>query len=168
MSRRLSGRRRGKQAVVEPKLLQEVVAAAIIDASIPVHGRTFVSATASIKVAGSHGIRKRLHDLAVVSRVELAQIVAVQQVHTAFLAGGHTKVENGARLIGQQHKSAGAQINVVVEQKLLIERREVVGRGKSSTAERELDHRIAVIFAASVGIEGPITGHYVDIAVVVG
>src|SRR4051812_30910298 len=80
-----------------------------------------------VKAAG--GIRERLNDSIVIGRIVVAQIVAIEQINLALLAGTDQQVLPGqtvARFVRQYDRSTCTEVQILAIQVRLIERREIV------------------------------------------
>ena len=124
------------------------------------------------------GVVNRVQDVVVID-VELSQVVAVEQVDRAFLAGGHDQVRmaGDAGRVGQHQGRAGAEILVGV-----VERVDVVGceviddfqapaigilvgrRGGRVGLDLDQGFVIVIVGGEAVGIEGRIAAAGVAVA----
>ncbi len=114
------------------------------------------------------GVVNRVQDVVVID-VELSQVVAVEQVDRAFLAGGHDQVRmaGDAGRVGQHQGRAGAEILVGVVERVDVVGCEViddfqapaigilVGRGGGRVG-LDLDQGFVIVIVGgeAVGIEG--------------
>src|SRR5207247_9867482 len=94
-------------------------------------------------------IGKRLH-VGIVPRSVMAHGVAVDQVNRTILPAAHQQVRMGPRLIRQQHKTAGAEVEIIVVDYSVVVGREII---QDSAAWVHLDKTIAKVKAACVGVE---------------
>ena len=121
--RRAQRRRRREQAVRQLERLQVVGERPEEDVAVVVDGRAEV---AGLRRAVREDVRERLDDV-VRRRAVVAHVVAVDEVDRPVLAGADHQVRVRAGLVGKQQRIARAEVVVALVQRVLVERREVVG-----------------------------------------
>ena len=125
---------RRKLPVCKLELLNNIAVADKVDVALPM-GR---GAVIVVVRRGPERRRDGLHNLAVASRLKLAQIVAVEQINLARFSSADTHMCHRARLIREQRESGRAHIDIVRRQILLVERCEVVADAQRSSIWRQL------------------------------
>src|ERR1051326_3012857 len=108
---------------IDAKGLEHVAGAAVINRPVEKRGRT---------KRASNSKRNRLHDLSVGANVELAHIVAVQEVNFALLSSADQQVRmfGATDRIRQNNRSTGAEVFVRPVQGVLVEEGEVIRHGQ--------------------------------------
>src|SRR6266480_772169 len=111
-------------------------------------------------------IRKieRCHGSGITSYLGASEILAVEQIQAAFLAGREQElpVRRAAGLVRQKEGAARAQVEIEQIEIRGVERSKEIGDGKLLA---QFDHALPVIAAVGVRVEVTIGGNQVDVAV---
>jgi hypothetical protein len=112
----------------------------------------------------SAGEFKRLQDLAVVSIVEFAHVLAVDQVELSFLVVGQQQVVRRARLVGKPDLAAEGKVEVKIIERLLIEWSEIIENSEAAARGLQFQRAVTVVAPAAWRLEISAGNQDIDIS----
>jgi len=95
------------------------------------------------------------------------QIIPVDQVESALFTSRNQFVRVEAGLIRQNQGSSRTQIQILLRERQLVVRREVVLHAKNVPVPSQLQHGVAVVISSRRPVIGAIRGGHINVAVLV-